>query len=464
MIPAHPDVPPQDGRCPIPPPAGRGYLSRASWRKIAITALMLWTLVVTVLRALRAPNDFAEMHWLLDYRFGFVKRGLIGEILSLVTGWMSIPITEGLISSLAAVAFVAYCSVISILSVRIVRRSGWSGAAVMVSLAFLSSPFVVMSAHLNGYLDNIVIVLGVASVVFLLRGRPWLASCLQVVAVFVHENSMLLIFPPFCLAWLLTNNRRQMSGTASLSPVPLFMPILAFMIVVAGQSLLVAPGFADSFAARLSRFPFIGEGLNTMGPAWVSASFMTCFASEGSKFLGRLTSPDMYGLVLPSLLAILGFTISVFRIRDLSLESFGLLGVCLVPLVAHLAAWDTARIWTYPILGAFLSLWIYSELFPGEHARSTNGLLCLLALVTNAVILTPLMDDQSDRFGLKTRCALYAPVIAGGLLLIVNDGRLTIRERLSVQGHSILRTRGATTRCQATADSANRSESEAPGR
>src|SRR5688500_10058539 len=43
-----------------------------------------WSLLVTIARAIRRPNDFAEAHWLLDYQFGFVKRGLIGSLYSLV--------------------------------------------------------------------------------------------------------------------------------------------------------------------------------------------------------------------------------------------------------------------------------------------------------------------------------------------------------------------------------------------
>jgi len=42
-------------------------------------------------RAWRTPNDFAEMRSLLDYHFGFVKRGLIGEIVSFVTRLLSMP-------------------------------------------------------------------------------------------------------------------------------------------------------------------------------------------------------------------------------------------------------------------------------------------------------------------------------------------------------------------------------------
>lgn len=46
-------------------------------RKGGMIVLIVYTFVITSLRTLRSPNDFAEAHWLLDYRFGFIKRGLI---------------------------------------------------------------------------------------------------------------------------------------------------------------------------------------------------------------------------------------------------------------------------------------------------------------------------------------------------------------------------------------------------
>ena len=46
------------------------------WPPILSCVLMLGALVATVLRTIRWPNDWSEAHWLLDYRFGFVKRGL----------------------------------------------------------------------------------------------------------------------------------------------------------------------------------------------------------------------------------------------------------------------------------------------------------------------------------------------------------------------------------------------------
>jgi len=171
-------------------------------RKLAIIALVLYTLVVSVLREFSDRNltEFAEAHWVLDYRFGFVKRGLIGEIVSLVTSFLSIPVTAQFIYTVSVVALWIFCAVLALLSIRIVKQSAWSTGSVLAALVFLSSPFVISIYELIGYYDNIVVIMGVLSVVLLLKGKPWLGAWLLVVALFVHENTLVLAFAPF--VWL----------------------------------------------------------------------------------------------------------------------------------------------------------------------------------------------------------------------------------------------------------------------
>src|ERR1051325_6529937 len=74
--------------------------------QVLIAAAIAWTYCVTFLRALRPPNDFAEAHWLLDYRFGFVKRGLAGMLLSAFTVPFGIQPSERTIAVVSYVVFV----------------------------------------------------------------------------------------------------------------------------------------------------------------------------------------------------------------------------------------------------------------------------------------------------------------------------------------------------------------------
>jgi hypothetical protein len=393
--------------------------SFAITKNIALVTVLTWTFVVTILRSVRRPNDFAEAHWLLDYRFGFVKRGLVGTVVSAVSEGLGGEPTEQLITVLSGIAFVAFASALLVLGLRVIRRCEWSSPAVLAVLVFLSSPFVVMSAHLVGYFDNLLILLAVASIGLLLRGRIWEGAAVQAVSIFVHESSLLICVPVFCLAWLFINGERRASNKTRLPVLPLTLPIVAFAAVSIAASLFVPPDFQASYAARLSEFPFIQENRASLVPWWLTITFAEYYALEGPRLVERLTSTSMYGLVLPSMLALLAFALDAFQRRLTSLKSTALLAVCLVPQTLHAVAVDTPRIWTYSILSAFLAMWVCAEVFAErEDVRAGVGILFLAALVTNVASLTPLMDREVDRFSLTTRLLLYVPAIGVALALL----------------------------------------------
>jgi len=397
-------------------------------RKIRITALMLWTIAVTVIRTWRYPNDFAEAHWLLDYRFGFVKRALVGEILSLVSGFLSLQITEKIISAFSTISFLIFCITIIIISIRIIHKSTWSAGAILVSLVFLSSPYVVMSAHLNGYYDNIIIVLGVLSIGLLLKGSPWFAACLQILAVLVHESSILVIYPLFCMSWFLINRKQKQTTLIFSSLIPLFLPMLVFIIAVISQFLFLTPRFVELFTSRLSQYPFIQENRTTLVPVWISTSLFDYFKMQKTYIIYRLFSPLMYGFILPTILSTAFFTLKAFRIRDHSIEFICLLGVYSAPQMMHIVAWDTTRIWTYSIISAFLLLWIYSETVDSLQSTPAIMLLCLFSLVVNAIVLTPLMDNKIENIILSTRILLYLPVLIYSMILFLGFRKSSIKE------------------------------------
>jgi len=91
-------------------------------------------------------------------------------------------------------------------------------------------------------------------------------------------------------------------------------------------------------------------------------------------------------------------------------------------------AWDTSRIWTYAIVCAFLLLWVDVELRPGRRATSQFVIFFLLvALVMNAIAVTPLMDGLRDRLDVAIRLVLYAPTVAFAMVLARRDGRDAVR-------------------------------------
>src|SRR3954466_1112245 len=100
---------------------------------------MATTLIITCLRAARLPNNFATENWLIDYRFGFVKRGLVGSLVSLAARALGPRAREAAVDALAVAAFVAFCAGIMWVCIRLLRRGRWSTDLALAALVFLSS-------------------------------------------------------------------------------------------------------------------------------------------------------------------------------------------------------------------------------------------------------------------------------------------------------------------------------------
>ena len=340
-------------------------------RKIGLTTIFIYTFFITILRAIRLPNDFAEAHWLIDYRFGFVKRGLIGTLVSFLSFIDQIQPTAILIAILSGIAFVIFCLVLLYLGLRIASRSDWSADTILLILIFYSSGFVIMSAHLFGYFDNIIVVLSVFSIILLFKRMIWPAVFLQVISILVHETAVLIGFPVFCWAWLLIN-RRVTADQKQLPLGPMFLPIGVFLLLLVSPIFLSAD-FQQLLTKHLTAFSFIQENRNTLIPYWFTFSFIDWLASQGSLFFTRLTSIYMYILVLPSVMTSLFFIYQVSHFQKFSAESITLLVVCLAPQLLHAVAWDTTRIWTYSILTSFLALWVTCEVFPQPSFHSSSN-------------------------------------------------------------------------------------------
>ena len=59
------------------------YLNINRFKKQLLIVCII-ILVMTILRGLRFPNIWSYSHMFFDYEFGFMRRGLIGAILSLI--------------------------------------------------------------------------------------------------------------------------------------------------------------------------------------------------------------------------------------------------------------------------------------------------------------------------------------------------------------------------------------------
>jgi hypothetical protein len=387
--------------------------------RLAVFALLGVTLVLTLSRAWRWPNDFAEAHWLLDYRFGFVKRGLAGQILASVLKVSRSEPTAAIISAIAVTLLIALAIALLWTAWQLMRNAANEDAATMAALAFLSSPFVVMSAHLTGYLDGLLLLLIMVAISLMLRGRFWAAGALGAIAVLVHESAVLVGFPMLCLAWWVTTSKAGSPGSRWARAVPLLLPVMAFAALALSAGRL-HPDFQDLYSLQLQRYPFVAGDMHIFVPEWLTPGFAQHVAEQKHRFVERITSAPMLGLILPTVFGLLVWTVDACRVRVRSVTMVLLAGAIFAPQLMHVAAWDTMRIWTYSIVMAWLGAWILARSTgaPGGISSGVRVLL-LLVLLVNVMAVTFLLDNVTDRYSLGMRLAIFSPVLATALVLFM---------------------------------------------
>lgn len=373
--------------------------------------VVVWTLAITVARAIRYPNDFSETQWLLDYRFGFMKRGLVGSICNLASGAGGFSMTPTIIVILSAITAAVLYAALAIVAYRLLRKSGGHGETQLVALVFASSPFIVMSAHLFGYLDAILYSLAIGSAALVFSGRPMGAAVLSGLAILVHESYLLIGFPLVALAMLLAATATPPGARRWRLLIAMPVPVVVFLLLLIAQRYWIDQAvLREQLTAYLGTYDFVSSRAEQV-PRWHTTGFFEYLDWQRQYFFRRLREPRLLATLGPALLALLYCLHVAFRIRPFSGRSLLVLLAVLCPLVLHAVAWDTARISSYVVAGAFIALWIHAETRP---MRSTGGLVALIAvpaLVLNVFSRYPLMDNQEERFADITRFWLYLPAL-----------------------------------------------------
>ncbi len=392
-----------------------------------VTAALAWTFAVTLARGLCPPNDFAEAHWLVDYRFGLIKRGLAGSLASLaagVTGGAATPLVIAVISGLI---LAAACAVLWLL----VRRA-WQAApgdpatGTLVALVVLASPFTVMTAHLWGYFDALLFVATVAAIALVRRGRPLVAGAVQTAAVLVHESQLLVGWPLVCLAvWCAGapgwSRRRQLVGLA--------MPVLAGVALFVTHAVMPGPTMRAQLAARLDAAGFVGS-IGPLVALYQTTGFLDFFAQNRGAFLARLLDARVLLSVGPTLVVCVLWLHARYGLRALSRGSLVLLAATFMPLAMHAVAWDTERIATLAIGNALVAGWVLATrpataAWPAASPRVYDAvvLVAVPALLLNLFYRIPLMLGMAERFGLAERALLYLPALALAAWVLWRRGR-----------------------------------------
>jgi MFS family permease len=390
--------------------------------KDLITAsVIIWTFAVTISRSIRTPNDFSEAHWLLDYRFGFIKRGFIGSLYTVITDFLGLQKSPRLILFLSLITLCGMFAAMLFMLWNSHRRQQSKDLPVVLGVVFGSSPFVVMSAHLLGYFDAILYVLAMVSVGLVLRARGYASAIVSSVAILSHEAYLLIGMPLVCLASVVAISLGSARTSWRPYVVALLIPISVFLTISPLQRLTTnSEKLRTQLYLHLDSFDIVPTRSRDVA-TWQTVSLVRFFQSQKGAFFDRLLSPRIWASIGLPLLFILFIIYSSFRIRAYSLLSAALLCFIFAPLAMHAVAWDTARISTYLIGGAFIAYCVIEGARPTQGVGGSYLLIALPALFVNIVGSVPLMDGKSDRYSLFARMLLYVPSLAVVIAITVRS-------------------------------------------
>jgi len=385
-------------------------------RKALLILLYFYALVFSILKTIRLPNDWSEAHWMLDYRFGFIKRGLAGELF----GWLSEKNEFTILVLSAGILFLLYF-LIFMIAVKETDTRKNSFYSILFFLIFFLSQYIVFSAHLIGYLDHVVFLMTVLSVFLIKKRNIFLASVVAAVSIFIHEISFFLLLPVSCFALILTECRQfPVKSFFSLNLLKklallLSLPVLTTFAVSMYQEMNGADYFNTVFN-YLNHIPFIAHKAADSVSSAYTKSFSYYFKEQSGHFIQRLfisKATVFYGI--PMIFS-LWMIFKEFRLQK-NLPIFALLIIIsFVPLLLHAVAYDTYRIWSFPFMIMFLSFWILSSKStetpePHENISLTELAVFTVSFALVTMIPNSLFDDQVERFSLPIRLIMVLPML-----------------------------------------------------
>ncbi len=219
--------------------------------------------------------------------------------------------------------------------------------------------------------------------------------------------------------------------------LPAVFPLLAFAGIAAYHATLEDPNeLKMALHLHIREFTFVEGGRS----AYVPHDFLTPFADFLSKqsgsFGSRISDPGSWLRTVPTVICLLTFAVTLRRTSAPSqrIPTLSMAVLAALPLSLFLIAWDLSRIWTYPIIVAFLLMWVRAELGARAPESGTAGgntpdedgsfrgpsrthrvlIWSTGALASGAQVLgsTPLMDGEVDPANAWVRFVQVAIIVA----------------------------------------------------
>lgn len=386
-------------------------------RKLLLVFLYLYALFFSVFKTVRFPNEWAESHWLLDYRFGFIKRGLAGEIL----GWFFLKNEFSILVVSAIVLFTLYVLIFRI-AVNETFRNENSFYRILFFVIFFLSQYLIYSAHLIGYFDHLIFLLTILVISLIKKKRIFAASVVAVFSIFIHEISFFLMLPISFFALIVSefqNKKFSIKDIFSkniLSKLSLLLifPVITTISISFFQE-INDENYFNTILNYLKQTSMISSEVANSVSAAYTKSFTYYFEGQKGHFIQRLFISKCtiyYGIPIAFCLWMI---FKEFNLKKNIQLFFLLAAVSFIPLLLHAIAYDTYRIWSFPFMTLFFGFWILSSNIAVKKEKVEKLSFVEIIFFTISfllVFLIPnvLFDGETERFSLPVRLILMLPL------------------------------------------------------
>ncbi|ANF49217.1 hypothetical protein A0O34_00990 [Chryseobacterium glaciei] len=322
--------------------------------KVLLALLYFYALIFSVLKTIRFPNEWSEAHWLIDYRFGFIKRGLAGQILGFF-----FQKNEFNILLISAVILLILYGCIYFIALKQANNISQNIYRVIFYLIFFLSQYVVLSAHIIGYLDHIVFLLTILIIYLIRKNLIFLSSILVCISLLIHEISFFLTIPISLFALIVAEMSNEKFSFKEVFNLKLLKKSILFLVFPAVLMFFLSYYQEiygkDHYLSLFNYFNgsgFIKKDIADLVATSYTEKFTHYLATESKSFVIKMIYHKSFAFSLP-ILFLLFIVYKEYQRIGLPLFFLFMMAV-FSPLLLHFVAWDTYRIWAFPYMTMFL--------------------------------------------------------------------------------------------------------------
>jgi hypothetical protein len=325
-----------------------------------ILLLLAWTTIQTILHGWHPMHGWAQANWLINYEWGFIKRGIWGTIMQplINSGWQNKSALE-IMSIISYPIFITTIGALFIVIYDINKKTKNFTSTIILGFLFFASPYIEMTANTLGYLDQIILILGISSIA-IAQKSPLASSIILSISILIHEATFLTSYPVFVFFIICTmiNTQNHIENREKLlKAVAITLPAITLSTLIIYTHIYpVSEATGHAIYKKISTTLDTAPAISKIFTDYFTTSFQQFLIEELPKFPDRMTDP-LYAPIYYAFVGIFVFIITWNTNRLRPVIAILATISCIAPWSMHAIATDTPRIWSMAIPYTLLTLW-----------------------------------------------------------------------------------------------------------